>query len=185
MLFSVFVYYSVAEIVGKRRFDPVAHDAEQSAHAARAHRAGPAALSLGAGLAMLVFGADLTVTHAISLADALGVPDVVVGLTVVAMGTSLPELVTSIVAASKGYTNLAVGNVVGSNIFNLLFILGTTAVIEPVAVPQQGGALDLAIMSSFAVVLLASRLHATTIRRPAGSLLLVAYLGYMSWRVLA
>jgi cation:H+ antiporter len=184
MLFSVFIYYSVAEIASKRRFDPVAHDAVKSAHRDRLGRTGWAALSLVAGLVMLVFGAHLTVTNAVVLAEKMGVPDVVVGLTVVALGTSLPELVTSVVAAFKGFTNLAVGNVVGSNIFNLLFILGTTSVIQPVEVPAIGGLGDLAAMSAFAVVLLGARVTAPRIARPAGFVLLLTYLAYMTWRVI-
>lgn len=141
-------------------------------------------LLLFVGMTLLVMGGRALVEGASTLAAVLGISELAIGLTVVALGTSLPELVTSVLAAFKGFTNLAVGNVVGSNIFNLLFILGTTAVIEPVEVPARGGAADLAAMSAFAVILLASRAIAPRIGRPAGFVLLAAYLSYMTWRVL-
>ena len=84
------------------------------------------------GFAFLMKGADWFVDGASSLADKFGIPQIVIGLTIVAFGTSLPELITSVVAATKKNADIAIGNVVGSNIFNILFVLGLTAVICPV-----------------------------------------------------
>ena len=91
-------------------------------------------LLLAVGFAALIKGADFFVDSSSSLAKNFKVPGVIIGLTIVAMGTSAPELVTSIVASRKGENGLAVGNVVGSNIFNILFILGVSGAIHPIAV---------------------------------------------------
>lgn len=97
-----------------------------------------ATLLVFAGLALLVLGGRLIVFSAVELATAWGMPERLIGLTIVSIGTSLPELATSVVAATKKNTDIAVGNIVGSNIFNIFFILGTSAVIYPV--PTQAGA---------------------------------------------
>lgn len=84
------------------------------------------------GLAAIVFGSDLTVDSATAIAQMLGMSEKFIGLTIVALGTSLPELFTSVIAARKGKADIAIGNIVGSNIFNVLFVLGTSALIHPV-----------------------------------------------------
>lgn len=91
-------------------------------------------LLLIVGFVMLVKGADWFVDGAAGLADRFGIPQLVIGLTIVAMGTSLPELVTSIVAARKGQNDIAMGNVIGSNLFNIFLILGVSSVITPIPV---------------------------------------------------
>ncbi|MCC4243141.1 calcium/sodium antiporter [Stappia indica] len=130
---------------------------------------------IAAGLAALVFGADFLVDGATSLARGVGISDAVIGLTVVAVGTSLPELATSVVAAFKRQPEIAVGNVVGSNIFNILGILGLTAAITPVPVAPQMAAFDIPVM---VVVSLAIAVLLTVLRRVpqwAGLALLAAY----------
>ncbi|SOB89245.1 calcium/sodium antiporter [Stappia indica] len=130
---------------------------------------------IAAGLAALVFGADFLVDGATSLAHGMGISDAVIGLTVVAVGTSLPELATSVVAAFKRQPEIAVGNVVGSNIFNILGILGLTAAITPVPVAPQMAAFDIPVM---VVVSLAIAVLLTVLRRVpqwAGLGLLAAY----------
>lgn len=130
---------------------------------------------IAAGLAALVFGADFLVDGATSLARGMGISDAVIGLTVVAVGTSLPELATSVVAAFKRQPEIAVGNVVGSNIFNILGILGLTAAITPVPVAPQMAAFDIPVM---VVVSLAIAVLLTVLRRVpqwAGLGLLAAY----------
>ena len=97
---------------------------------------------LGAGLAVLVFGAELLVRGAARLAGALGIAPLIIGLTVVAFGTSAPELAVSLKSAFAGQADIALGNVVGSNIFNVLFILGVSALITPLVVAQQLVRLD-------------------------------------------
>ena len=92
---------------------------------------------LGLGLAMIICGGQFVVNSATKIAENLGLDSTLIGLTICAIGTSLPELVTSVVAARKGESELAVGNVIGSNIFNLLFILGTTVIISPISVNAE------------------------------------------------
>lgn len=89
------------------------------------------------GLILVIAGANLSVDAAVFLAEKIGISDRVIALTIVAFGTSLPELCTSVVAAKKGNADIAIGNIVGSNIFNILFIIGTAAVITPVTYAQE------------------------------------------------
>jgi cation:H+ antiporter len=111
-----------------------------------------ALLGLFGGLALLLVGAELLVAAAARLVAGLGVPPLVVGLTVVAFGTSAPELAVSLRAALDGSADLAVGNVVGSNVFNVLFILGVSALVAPLAVPSQLVRVDVPIMIGTAVL---------------------------------
>jgi len=189
LLFGVFLYYTIAEVFRGRGRDPLATQAERRAES-RAERApmqstvAQAGIA-GLGLVGLVGGAELTVDGAVAIATAVGVPNAVIGLTLVAVGTSLPELATSLSAVRSGQLDLAVGNVVGSNIFNVLFILGTTAAIHSVPLPE-GGLADLIAVSVFSVALLAFALsHSQRILRVEGAVLLAAYVGYTAWRVLA
>lgn len=136
------------------------------------------------GLVALGFGSRVTVEASVSLARAVGVSEAVIGLTLVAVATSLPELVTSLVATLRGQADLAVGNVVGSNLFNLLFILGSSALIAPLPVPQ-GGRLDAWAAAAIACLLLPMAVsHRFRLVRWEGGLLLACYLGFMVWRVL-
>jgi cation:H+ antiporter len=184
LLFSIFLYYSIAEIVRGRRADPIAEAAAERAHRDRFWNAGKAALLAATGFLLLIGGAELAVAYASSLAEAAGVPRALIGLTVVALGTSLPELATSVVATWNGQTDLAVGNVVGSNIFNLLFILGATSVIRLVEVPVAAGGVDLAAMAAFSLaLLLLARSKGSLISRGQGAALAAAYVCYMTWRV--
>ena len=89
------------------------------------------------GLGLVIWGSDVTVDAATSLAEMFKVDDRIIGLTIVALGTSLPELFTSVVAARKGKADIAIGNIVGSNIFNILFVVGTSALIIPVEFPAN------------------------------------------------
>ena len=98
---------------------------------------GREALRLIVGIIVLMLGAQLTVDNATDLARSLGVSELVIGITLVAVGTSLPELVTSVTAAIRKESDIAIGNIVGSNIFNILGILGLTALIQPIAIAEQ------------------------------------------------
>jgi len=133
------------------------------------------------GVGALVLGARWLVNGAIVIARSLGVSELVIGLTIVAAGTSLPELATSVVAAIKGERDIAVGNVVGSNIFNILSILGLTALLAPapLAVSDQTLALDLPVMLAAAVACLPIFLTSHRISRTEGALLLAGYVGYV------
>jgi cation:H+ antiporter len=137
-----------------------------------------------AGLVALVGGAELLVRGASRIASALGISPLVVGLTVVAFGTSSPELAVSVGAALNGQADIAVGNVVGSNIFNVLFILGLSALIAPLVVAQQLIRLDVPLMIGCAVLLLLFALDGS-IGRAEGALLfagIVAYTGFLVWQ---
>ncbi|GHC10543.1 calcium/sodium antiporter [Cerasicoccus arenae] len=132
------------------------------------------------GLGLLVWGANLFVEGAIVIARKLGVSEAVIGLTIVAAGTSLPELATSIVAAIKKQTDIAVGNVVGSNIFNILCILGTTAVVKPISADGISW-IDGAVMLLVSVILLPLAFTQRTISRGEGGFLMVIYGGFLIW----
>jgi cation:H+ antiporter len=135
-----------------------------------------------AGLAGLVLGADWFVGGAVGLAEAAGVSAAVIGLTVVAIGTSLPELATTVVAALRGESEIAIGNVVGSNLFNLLGILGVAALVRPMVSPGLALA-DLAVMAGTAILLVPLVLSGRRMVRAEGGLLLAGYLGYVGYLV--
>jgi len=132
------------------------------------------------GLAALVLGSNLFVDHASDVAYSLGVSEGVVGLTIVAGGTSLPELATSVVAARKGQSAIAIGNVIGSNVFNILLILGLTATISPLEI-EGITTMDMAVMLlSVVMVWLFSRTR-YTVEHWEGVVLVIGYLAYLSW----
>ncbi|MFQ6044877.1 MAG: calcium/sodium antiporter [Gemmatimonadales bacterium] len=135
------------------------------------------------GIAALIGGADLTVSGAVRIAEMIGVEQRVIGLTVVAMGTSLPELATSLVAARRGEQEIALGNVVGSNIFNLLAILGITATIVPIGVHPRALAVDNWVMIGLSAALLPLMLWGRRVSRRDGVLLLTGFVAYMTWVV--
>jgi len=134
------------------------------------------------GLAGLVFGSNIFVSGATGIARSLGVSDAVIGLTIVAGGTSLPELATSVVAARKGNSAIAIGNVLGSNVFNILFILGITGMICPM---QTLGItwVDFAVMTISMVLLWLFAYTKYIIERWEGALLTALFIGYLSWLV--
>ncbi len=131
-------------------------------------------LLIVSGLALIVIGGQAVVYSAKEIARAAGMTETLIGLTIVAVGTSLPELVTSFVAARKGETGLAVGNVVGSNIFNLMFILGISASIRPIAV-NAASVYDLLLLIAVSLVAFAFSLSGKQIRRPEGLVMLALY----------
>lgn len=137
-----------------------------------------------AGLVGLVVGGEMIVKSAVAIARYCGVAESVIGLTIVALGTSLPELATSVVAAFKHNNDIAIGNVVGSNIFNVFFILGTSAIIKNLPV-YPGIEIDAALVavSALAVWLLLCNKN-RSINRWGGVLLLVIYAGYLTYRLL-
>ena len=127
------------------------------------------------GLALIIGGGQAVVYSAKEIARMAGMTETLIGLTIVAVGTSLPELVTSIVAAKKGETGLAVGNVVGSNIFNLMFILGISATIHPVGV-NLASVYDMMILIAVSVLTYIFSISSKAIRRAEGIIMLGAYL---------
>ncbi|AEG43638.1 calcium/sodium antiporter [Isoptericola variabilis] len=139
------------------------------------------------GVALLVVGAQLLVRGATSIASAMGVSDLVVGLTVVAVGTSLPELATSVVAVVRGERDIAVGNIVGSNIFNIGAVLGITALISPdgVAVDRAAAHFDVPVMVAVALALLPVAFTGQAVARWEGVLFVAFYAAYVAYLLLA
>jgi cation:H+ antiporter len=137
------------------------------------------ALWVAAGLVALMFGARFLVDGSVSIARSLGASEAFIGLTIVAVGTSLPELATSIIAAFRRQSEIAIGNIVGSNIFNVLGILGVTAIIKPVPVADRFLAFDLPIMIAATLALTALLLTRPVIGRGIGLVVLAAYIIYV------
>ena len=126
---------------------------------------------------LLVWGSDLLVEYATVVARELAWSEAMIGLTIVALGTSLPELVTSVTAARKGNADIAIGNIVGSNIFNILFVLGTSALITPI--PYKSTFLvDGLIALAAGVLLWVATIRKKELNRPWGIVMLVGYAAY-------
>ncbi|MEX1233978.1 MAG: calcium/sodium antiporter [Roseovarius sp.] len=138
-----------------------------------------ALLWLAGGLVALLFGAQFLVDGAVAIARDAGLSEAFIGLTIVAVGTSLPELATSVVAAFRRQSAIAIGNVVGSNIFNILGILGVTAVITPIPVAPRFLGFDVPVMIAASLLLTALLLMRASIGRVIGALMLAGYAGYI------
>ncbi len=139
------------------------------------------------GLALLVLGSRWLVDSATMIAKSMGVSDLIIGLTIVAAGTSLPEVATSVIASIRGERDIAVGNVIGSNIFNLLCVLGISALVSPVGIPVSQAALqfDIPIMIAVAIACLPIFFTGHTIRRWEGFVFLGFYIAYVVYLILA
>lgn len=176
LFFVIFVYYTTSEALRQRGGSEGEERDEKLLSIPRA------LFYFALGLGGLVLGGDLTVDAASSLALQLGLSQAFVGLTVVALGTSLPEIVTSLMGVLRGSDSIAIGNVVGSNIFNVLFVLGTTSTISDVPVPD-GGTEDLLVALVFALALLPISFNpARRIGRAGGVFLVVGYVAFIAWR---
>ena len=134
------------------------------------------------GIAMIIIGGQAVVYSAKEIARMAGMTETLIGLTIVAVGTSLPELVTSIVATKKGETGLAIGNVIGSNIFNMLFILGVSGAVHPISV-NIASVVDLAVLifTSFLTLMYSRTSH--RINRIEGCSLVLIYLVYIGYAI--
>lgn len=133
------------------------------------------------GLGLTIGGASLLIDGAVSIAARLGISETIIGLTIVAIGTSLPELVTSLVAAIRKQGDVAFGNIVGSNIYNILGILGITAIVKPIPVPQEIAAVDIWVMLAATGALITFARTGGRINRLEGAILLAGYVGYTAW----
>jgi len=187
LLFAGIIAYTVFAVVQSRRETA----ADRKARAEDPDAAKPSSLlaDVGmaiAGLVLLVLGARWLVDGAVDLATRLGVSELVIGLTVVAFGTSLPELATSALAALRGERDLAVGNVVGSNVFNILSVLGMSALVAPagLAVSEQARDFDLPVMLAVAALCLPVFFTGFRIDRIEGALFLLFYGLYLTFLVL-
>ena len=139
------------------------------------------------GAAGIIFGGPLTVNSAQAIALKLGMSETLVGLTIVAVGTSLPELVTSVVAAIKKENDIAIGNVVGSNIFNVIFILGISATINPLIIADGvafGTLIDMLVMLGSGIITMIIAFCSKKMRRWQGIIMFLLYVGYMAYIII-
>jgi cation:H+ antiporter len=184
-LMALLLAYLVLTALDDRRRTAAANGGANDAAAGDAG-ARPAALlrhlgfALG-GLAGVLIGAHLLVAGAVELAADLGISQTVIGLTVVAVGTSLPELATTVIASIKRQGALAFGNVIGSNIFNALGILGATALVRPIDMPADVAGADIWVMLAATLALLGFAVTHWRISRREGAVLLLGYGAYLGW----
>lgn len=143
---------------------------------------GKAALLLVVGLVCLILGSNLFVDNASFVASTLGVSDAVIGLTIVAGGTSLPELATSMVSAKKGNSDIAIGNVIGSNVFNILMIIGVTGLVKPMHI-KGITSLDLIVMLDSMLLLWFFCRTTYKVKRWEGAVLAISYIAYIAWLI--
>lgn len=177
LFFLIFLYYIIEIALNNREPAPAA------AEAASRGTWGKNTFFTLAGLAAIIFGGDLVVDNATEIALSLGMSETLVGLTIVAVGTSLPELITSITAALKKKSEIALGNIVGSNIFNILFVLGTSAAISPLAVNDKIFT-DIALMIILTAVLLIFSRSKFRISKVEGVILAAVYIVYLVYIIL-
>jgi len=182
LLLALLTYLGVAYV--SDRADPAADAGQTGDVVADNHWSVWLALLLAAGgIAITILGARIAVDAAVALALLWGMSETVVGLTIVAVGTSLPELVTSVMAALRREQAIAFGNVVGSNIYNILGILGITALVRPIEVPAQIAQLDVWVMGGATLALVLVVVAFQRIGRGVGFAALAAYAGYVAWLV--
>lgn len=167
-------YVGYAYVQGKGSVDPLGE--EDVKHETLG--GGFMALLILGGLATLFVGAELLVRGATSIARDFGISEAVIGLTVVAVGTSLPELATGIMSAVRKHSDIMIGNIVGSNIFNILFILGVTSLIQPIAVAPRFGSFDVPVMLAVTIGFAALLLTHVGVRRIVAGAMLAAYAVY-------
>ncbi|MCI8667487.1 MAG: calcium/sodium antiporter [Dorea sp.] len=175
VLFMIFLYATVTDALAAR-------DGQEAEEGEEYKVLSPvnSALYIGGGLVGIILGGNLVVDSASAIALRFGLSQTFIGLTIVALGTSLPELVTSVVAAGKGENDLAVGNVVGSNIFNILLILGTSASITPI-VMDISAVYDTVILIAASLLVYSAALRKRELRKKEGILFLLAYLVFFAY----
>lgn len=177
IMFAVFMIYTV---MGAKNGMPTA--SEEEAKKNKSKGLSKDVFYVVAGLAALIVGSNIFVDNATEIARLLGVSEAVIGLTIVAAGTSLPELATSIVAARKGQSAIAIGNVIGSNVFNILFIIGLTGVITPMQIVGLTN-IDFAVMLGSMLLLWLMSFTKYTLSRWEGAVLAVLYVVYVGWLI--
>jgi len=183
LLAAMVAFFAYATWVGRKNATTVEQQEFEEVATASFGRTGTAALllNIGAvvvGVGLLAGGSTLLVKGAVGLASAMGVSDTIIGLTIVAAGTSTPELVTSLVAAKRGKDDIAVTNIVGSNIFNVLGIIGTSSLILPLEVPAEIIGRDDWWMIGASLLLFPLMYTGMRVRRVEGAILLVGYVAY-------
>lgn len=183
LLIAGLVGYTVFTFTQGRRESAEVKDEFVSVASGASGRLSTDLLRLGLGIGALVIGGRLLVGAAVHVAGSLGVSQAAIGLTVVAIGTSLPELATSMVATSKGHGDVAVGSVIGSNIFNLLGVLGITSIVSPLSRGHVGWA-SLWVMLGITILVLPMLYSRRQLGKREGAVLLACYIGYLGWMVM-
>ena len=180
VLIGGLVAYILVSYLGER----VTASSEDAGNAKPAAPIGRALLLAFGGIAVTIIGARLLVDGAIDLARTFGLSEAVIGLTIVAVGTSMPELVTSVMAAFRRQPDVAFGNIIGSNIYNVLGILGVTALVAPLPVPPEIARLDIWVMTGATVLLLIFATTGQRLQRWEGGVFLALYVAYTAWLLL-
>jgi cation:H+ antiporter len=181
LMLAGFVVYTFRTEQREHNGAAVVHTSEADDVPSPPGGAGGAVAMLGLGLTMLLVGAELLIYGATETARNLGVSEAVIGLSLVAVGTSLPELASVSIAAWRGHSDVAVGNVIGSNIFNVFAILGTTSTVVPVPIAPEFLGVDIWVMLASSVLLLPLMLSGARICRIEGGLFLGSYVAYIGW----
>jgi len=181
LLFGIFIYITVSDLLRQQQ-DPLITRVEDLPLLSHLEKRTNWILVI-AGITTLTIGGQMTINNGSALAESLGVAPVIIGMLVVAIGTSLPELTTSIFAALKGDADLCVGNIIGSNIFNSMFVLPISAMIRPLPIPA-GGSIDIFVVLLLSLLLIPVFIVGKTIMgRMIGGLFLIVYAGYMLARL--
>lgn len=175
---GILAYIWMNLVLSRRQGEPNAEDPSDSSVPALKRHWGIDLALIVAGLGVLVFGSRLLVENAVSLARDLGIREAVIGLTIVAAGTSMPELATSLVAAARKQSDIAIGNVVGSNVFNILGILGVSSIVSPLSAPGIS-TVDYLVMICFTVLVIPLLYTGRVFHRLEGGALLVLYVVYL------
>lgn len=183
LLFAIFIYITVQDVILANKDDALITGVEHSGFLPSAANHKFAWLYVIGGFILLFAGGKVTVDSSVTFATLLGIPTAIIGLFVVAIGTSMPELVTSIIAAVRKESDLALGNIIGSNIFNSLIVLPASALTAPVTIPK-GGVSDIIVSWLFCAVLIPIFfIRKGRLGRPSGIFLLLAYISYAVYRI--
>lgn len=185
LIFFVFVYITAMDFVRSQKTDHFLLEIEGNPVLNTCPKGRMSWFLIIAGFALLFIGGEFTVRCGSALADLFGVPPTIIGLFVVAVGTSMPELVTSVIAAMRGESDLALGNVIGSNIFNSLLVLPVSGLIGQIEIPAGGvGDLLLSLLLAAALIPIFF-IRRATFGRSVGAIFVVVYFGYATYRIIA
>jgi cation:H+ antiporter len=184
LFFCIFLYYTTREALSAKADDAFMEEVRAENKRAPRRQLIREVFLASAGLVGVTVGAEWTVNYAVEIARLWGMSEALIGLTIISLGTTLPELATCVMAARRGDSDIALGNIVGSNIFNLLCIGGIVTTIEPMPLPS-GGIADLAVMTLLTAILLPVAIRSQrTITRGEGAFLFSVFAGYLAWRLL-
>lgn len=184
LLFTIFLYYTTRAALSAKSDDAFIEEVQEESARVPRHKLLRDVATTLVGLGAVSLGAQWSVEHAVALARVWGMSEPLIGLTIISLGTTLPELATCIMAARRGDSDIALGNVVGSNIFNLLCIGGIVTSISPMMLPE-GGVVDLGVMVLLSAILLPIAIRSQrTITRGEGVVLLSVFVAYLLWRIM-